>query len=176
MAVLDKGKTIATGTGGIDGTGTVTFELPAVAPGEYEVRVAGNGFSKTTAVQIQAGTLLFLETDKPIYKPGQTIQVRLVALDSELKPVQTEATVEIQDAKGIKIFKQTLTTDEYGTVTTELPLSPSPTWGSGSSRPTRATRPPNSTCGWRSTCCPSTRSPPSWPRIGSWWTRPSPAT
>ncbi len=91
--------------------------------------MAGQGFSDTTPVQIQAGTLLFLETDKPIYKPGQAIQVRLVALDSELKPVQTGATVEVQDAKGIKIFKQTVNTDEYGTVTTQLPLSNEPNLG-----------------------------------------------
>ncbi len=129
VAVLDKGKTIASATGGIDGKGTVTLELPPVSPGEYKVRVTGNGFSESTAVQIQAGTLLFLETDKPIYKPGQTMLVRLVALDSELKPVQTQATLEIQDAKGIKISKQTLATDEYGTVTAELPLSTEPNLG-----------------------------------------------
>jgi CD109 antigen len=129
VAVLDKGKTIASATGGIDGKGTVTVELPPVSPGDYRVEVTGNGFSESTAVQIQSGTLLFLETDKPIYKPGQTIQVRLVALDSELKPVQAQATLEIQDAKGIKISKQTLTTDEYGTVTAQLPLSTEPNLG-----------------------------------------------
>jgi CD109 antigen len=129
VTVLDKGTTVATGAAKIDGTGTVDFKLPAVTPGEYEVRVAGTGFSETTPVQVQAGTLLFLETDKPIYKPGQTIQVRLAALDSELKPVQAQATVEVQDAKGIKIFKQTVNTDEYGTVTTQLPLSTEPNLG-----------------------------------------------
>ncbi len=129
VSVLDKGKTIASASGGIDGKGTVTVDLPPVTPGEYKVEVSGNGFSKSTAVQIQSGTLLFLETDKPIYKPGQTMMVRLVALDSELKPAQAEATLEIQDAKGIKISKQTLTTDEYGTVTAELPLSTEPNLG-----------------------------------------------
>jgi CD109 antigen len=129
VEVLDKGKTLASQSAEIDGTGTVAFELPAVSPGEYEVRVAGTGFAETTPVQIQAGTLLFLETDKPIYKPGQTVMVRLVALDSELKPVQAEATLEVQDAKGIKIFKQVLATDEYGTVTAELPLSAEPNLG-----------------------------------------------
>jgi CD109 antigen len=127
--VLDKGKTLASQSAEIDGTGTVAFELPAISPGEYEVRVAGAGFAETTPVQIQAGTLLFLETDKPIYKPGQTIMMRLVALDSELKPVQAEATLEVQDAKGVKIFKQVLATDEYGTVTAELPLSTEPNLG-----------------------------------------------
>jgi hypothetical protein len=70
VAVLDKGKTIASATGGIDGKGVVTVDLPPVAPGEYKVEVSGNGFAKSTPVQIQSGTLLFLETDKPIYKPG----------------------------------------------------------------------------------------------------------
>lgn len=129
VAVLDGSETIATGTADIDGTGAVALEVPAVEPGEYKVKVAGNGFSDSTSVKIQAGTLLFLETDKPIYKPGQKIQMRLVALDGELKPVQAASTVEIQDAKGIKVFKQQVTTDEYGTVTTELPLSTEPNLG-----------------------------------------------
>jgi CD109 antigen len=129
VAILDKGTTIASTTADVDGKGTVAFAIPRVSPGEYQLAIAGVGFSDTTTVQIKAGTLLFLETDKPIYKPGQTIRVRLVALDSELKPVQTQATVEVQDAKGIKVFKQTLATDEFGTVTTELPLSTEPNLG-----------------------------------------------
>ena len=130
VSLFDQSKNLLTsGTAEIDGKGTVTFEVPQIAAGEYEVLVSGRGFSERTAVQVQAGTLLFLETDKPIYKPGQTIKVRLVALNSELRTVRTEATVEIQDAKGIKIFKQSLITDEYGTVTTELPLSTEPNLG-----------------------------------------------
>ena len=129
VAVMNKDTTIAKGTAQIDGTGTVAFALPEVEPGEYSVKVSSTDFSKTTKVQVQAGTLLFLETDKPIYKPGQTIQIRLVALDSELKPVTTTATVEVQDAKGIKISKQELSTDEYGTATMELPLSTEPNLG-----------------------------------------------
>jgi CD109 antigen len=127
--VDDNDKTVATGTARIDGTGTVAFDLPAVTPGEYGVKVSAADFSKQTKVQIRPGTLLFLETDKPIYKPGQIIQIRLVALDSELKPVQTGATVEVQDAKGIKISKQAVTSDEYGTVTMQLPLSTEPNLG-----------------------------------------------
>jgi len=130
VALFDQDKQLLTSAAAdIDGKGTLAFEVPSVSPGEYEVLVTGAGFSDRTAVQVQAGTLLFLETDKPIYKPGQTIMARLVALDSELRPVTTQATVEVQDAKGIKVFKQTLTTDEFGTVTTQLPLSTEPNLG-----------------------------------------------
>jgi CD109 antigen len=129
VVVLDKGKKVAEGTARIDGTGTVAFDMPKVDPGEYTVKVSSEDFAKTATVQVKAGTLLFLETDKPIYKPGQTIQIRLVALNSELKPVQTDATVEVQDAKGIKIAKQALSTDEYGMATMQLPLSTEPNLG-----------------------------------------------
>lgn len=129
VEVLDEGKVLVSRSSEVIGTGTVTLDLPAVTPGEYQVRVVGQGFDETTPVQIQAGTLLFLETDKPIYKPGQKVMMRLVALNSELRPVQTQALVEVRDAKGIKIFKQMMATDEYGTSTAELPLSTEPNLG-----------------------------------------------
>jgi CD109 antigen len=129
VSVLDASKTLASTSGDILGTGTLALQVPVVTPGDYQVKVEGSDFSKTAAVRIEAGTMLFLETDKPIYKPGQTVQMRLVALDSELKPVETEAVVEIQDAKGVKVSKQTLTTDKYGTATAQLPLSTEPNLG-----------------------------------------------
>jgi CD109 antigen len=130
VSVMGKDKKVlASAQGDIDGKGTLALAVPRVEPGEYVVKVVGKGFAETTAVQIEPGTLLFLESDKPIYKPGQTVHVRLVALDSELKPVQTEAVVEIQDAKAIKVFKKTVTTDEYGMATIELPLSTEPNLG-----------------------------------------------
>ncbi len=130
VSVIGKDKAVvASAQGRIDGKGTLALAVPRVAPGEYQVKVAGTGFAQTTAVQIQPGTLLFLESDKPIYKPGQTVHVRLVALDSELKPVATEAVIEIQDAKAIKVFKKTVTTDEYGMATVDLPLSTEPNLG-----------------------------------------------
>ncbi|MBN1629712.1 MAG: alpha-2-macroglobulin [Thermoleophilia bacterium] len=129
VTIFDKGKIVAQGASPIEDTGSVEFDLPVVAAGDYDVLVKAAGFSDSTKVRVEAGTLLFLETDKPIYKPGQTIELRLVALNGELRPVQTEATVETQDAKGIKIFKKTLTTDEYGMATTQLPLSAEPNLG-----------------------------------------------
>ena len=130
VAVMTKDKNVlASAQGNIDGKGTLSLAVPKVDAGEYVVRVSGKGFAETTAVKIEPGTLLFLESDKPIYKPGQTLHVRLVALDSELKPVITQATIEIQDAKAIKVFKKSVTTDEYGMATIELPLSSEPNLG-----------------------------------------------
>ncbi len=110
-------------TARIDGKGTVQIDIPLGATGEYGVTVEGPGFKDRTQVQVQSGALLFLETDKPIYKPGQTILMRVVALNSELKPLATQAAVEVTDAKGVKVFKQDVQTDEFGMATLELPLS-----------------------------------------------------
>ncbi len=113
----------------IDGKGAVEVAIPPIDKGDYEIVVEGPGFKDTAKVQVQAGTLLFVETDKPIYKPGQTVLMRIVALNSELKPVSTQATVAVQDAKGIKVFKQDVQTDEFGMATLELPLSTEPNLG-----------------------------------------------
>ncbi len=113
----------------VKGKGTIDLQVPQLDSGDYEIVVSGPGFKDNAKVKVQEGTLLFLETDKPIYKPGQTIMMRLVALNSELKPVSTKATIEVQDAKAIKVFKQSVTTDEFGMATLELPLSSEPNLG-----------------------------------------------
>ena len=73
--------------------------------------------------------VLFLETDKPIYKPGQQLRVRALRLDSDLKPVPGLVTVEVQDAKGIKVYKQTVEADAFGMASADLPLSTEPNLG-----------------------------------------------
>jgi CD109 antigen len=113
----------------IKGKGTVPFMVPDVPEGEYSIRIKGNNFEDEASVRIERNFLVFLETDKPIYKPGQTIQMRAFTLDAELKPLSAGIIVEVQDAKGIKIFRQETMTDEYGMASLELPISSEPNLG-----------------------------------------------
>ena len=113
----------------ISGKGTVEIDIPNIEQGEYEISVKGNGFKDKATVMVKKSLLLFLETDKPIYKAGQTIQMRVVTLNSELKPVSESVTVEILDAKGIKIFRSEVRTDEYGMASLDLPISSEPNLG-----------------------------------------------
>jgi CD109 antigen len=114
---------IAMSNATVDGKGVVEVSVPDVDDGEYTIVVQGTGFEQRTPVRIEKTLVVFLETDKPIYKPGQTIQVRVLTLDAELKPVGEEVTVEVLDAKGIKLLRSVLSTDEYGMVNLELPLA-----------------------------------------------------
>jgi CD109 antigen len=126
---LKDGKPFVQGSSHIDGKGTIELTVPADTKGEYDIVVEGPGFKEQGSVQVQSGTILFLETDKPIYKPGQTVHIRVVTLNSELKPLPTTAAVEVSDAKGIKIFKQNVAADEFGMAALDLPLSTEPNLG-----------------------------------------------
>jgi CD109 antigen len=123
VRLLQQNRELARGNATVDGNGTVTVEVPDVAEGEYTVEVRGTGFEQRTPVRISNSLVVFLETDKPIYKPGQTMHIRVLTLNSELKPVSEEVTLEILDSKGIKLMRTVERSDDYGMVIIDLPLA-----------------------------------------------------
>ncbi|GFT35849.1 MG2 domain-containing protein [Nephila pilipes] len=57
-------------------------------------------------VHIRGSSIVtFVQTDKPIYKPGQTVQFRVLPLDSQLKPLDANSVgdVWIEDPSGIRV-------------------------------------------------------------------------
>ena len=131
LTLFDKGASVGAVAASVDGAANLDLPVPRLVPGRYEIEVEVEGVSETrrASVQVEDGVLLFVETDKPIYKPGQTVHIRLMALDALLKPWPSDAVIEVQDAKGIKVFKKEVATDEYGMVTVDLPLSTEPNLG-----------------------------------------------
>ena len=130
VVLLKDGKKVTNTSQTVSGTGTVTLNIPKnAAEGKYEVMVKGTGFTDKAPVSLEKTDMVFLETDKPIYKPGQTINMRVLTLDADLKPLTETATIEVLDAKGIKIFRTDVTTDDYGMASLELPVSTEPNLG-----------------------------------------------
>jgi CD109 antigen len=129
VALLKEGQGILRVTRDISGQGAVPIAIPDIDEGDYQIVVKGNGFEDKATVRVENSFLVFLETDKPIYKPGQTIRMRIITLNPELRPVSELVTIEILDAKGIKIFRNQIVTDEYGMATSELPVSGEPNLG-----------------------------------------------
>ncbi|NQT71458.1 MAG: alpha-2-macroglobulin [Chloroflexi bacterium] len=128
--LVSEGKEIVNAKSQINGKGQVEFDIPAnLEEGNYELRIEGSHFSDKTTVRVEKSLLVFLETDKPIYKPGQTIHIRVITLKSDLRPLNETATIEVLDAKGIKIYRKVVETDEYGMATLDLPLSNEPNLG-----------------------------------------------
>lgn len=123
------GLDVASGIQTVAGTGTIEFDVPALPEGQYEFVVRGKEWSDKAQVNVVQSSLIFLQTDKPIYKPGQTIHIRVITLNSELKPVTGAVTIEALDAKGIKVLRKEVATDEFGMATLDLPLSTEPNLG-----------------------------------------------
>src|SRR3990172_1039127 len=129
LALLKDGRPVAQASGTVEGKGEVALEVPRLSEGDYELRLTGQGFEGGSPVGVEDGRFLFVEKDKPVYKPGQTMHIRVLALDPELKPVEAPATVDVADAKGTKVFKKDARTDGYGMATLDMPLSPEPNLG-----------------------------------------------
>ncbi|MBD3265679.1 hypothetical protein GF373_03335, partial [bacterium] len=94
----------------------------APGPADVSLKVYGKEVL-STQMEVKVGGVLFLETDKPIYKPGQTIQGRVILTNNALAPLQGEVELTVLDAKGIKIHKESLQTNTFGVASFELPLA-----------------------------------------------------
>src|ERR687885_1458093 len=143
VRLLKDGQSVVERTAQVSGRARVPLALPRLAAGDYQLRVAGQAFAGETPIRVEEGTVLFVETDKPIYKPGQTVHIRVLGLDPALKPTSGEAIVEVLDAKGIKIFKKAAPIDAWGMGSLDLPLSDEPNLGVWKVQATHGQRTPS---------------------------------
>ncbi|WP_437747508.1 MG2 domain-containing protein [Sorangium sp. So ce1504] len=111
--------------GTTDALGAAVFEVEPGALGAHPVSAQALGFGVNAALTANItvegpGPKLLLTTDKPLYKPGQTIHLRALALErGNNAPLVREAiTFEVEDGKGNKIFKKPIETDAYGVAAT----------------------------------------------------------
>ncbi len=113
------------GTTDAGGRVVADFDAPDLAPGAYtlQVQVAGLKEPLTAQVQVRQMPIVLVETDKPIYKPGQTIQGRVLVLTNELRPTVSDVTVQITDGEGVKIFRKALRTNAFGVAPFTLDLA-----------------------------------------------------
>lgn len=76
-------------------------------------------------------SLVFAQTDKPIYKPGQTVRFRVVSLDKSFHPLnELIPLLYIQDPKNNRIAQWQNFNLEGGLKQLSFPLSSEPTQGS----------------------------------------------
>ncbi|NWH53133.1 OVOS protein, partial [Fregata magnificens] len=85
---------------------------------------------RSVAIQ-NVDNIVFIQTDKPIYKPGQKVMFRVVTLDSQFRPVQeTYPRIIIEDPEQNKIFQWLDVASKHGIVQLSFPLIPEPILGS----------------------------------------------
>ncbi|XP_055938471.1 pregnancy zone protein-like isoform X2 [Argiope bruennichi] len=93
--------------------------------GGYKIEAEKEVFIRRTSV------VTFIQTDKPVYKPGQTVRFRVLPLDSRLKPLEsnTKGDVWIQDPTDVRVAQWKQVKLDEGIVQMELPLSNEPSLG-----------------------------------------------
>jgi hypothetical protein len=104
------------------GNAAVTFDLPQNPPdqrGAVTATVARGPYSEEAELDFEFPNKpapgLTITTDKPLYQPGQTVHVRLFAIDSDRHAMAgAKLDVEIDDEAGSEQFHEKLTTSRFG--------------------------------------------------------------
>ncbi|MBO35577.1 MAG: hypothetical protein CMO64_05240 [Verrucomicrobiales bacterium] len=112
-----------------EGFAQVSTEVPADLPeGEYKLRAMLPGDKQGAVehtVQLNRSFRVLLTSDKPMYQPGQKIHIRTLSLaNAGLRPeAGRKAVIEVQDAKGNKVFKRTGETSAFGIFAKDFELA-----------------------------------------------------
>ncbi|XP_062505338.1 murinoglobulin-1-like [Corticium candelabrum] len=73
--------------------------------------------------------IILIQTNKPIYKPGETVMGRVIVLDRETRSVTGRVTVTIENPKSYTIGRYSNIDLEFGVGKFEFPLSSEPVLG-----------------------------------------------
>ena len=112
-----------------DGTGAPEFDLPDWPSADYELQVTAHAGRVpqviSRKIRLKRDWKLMVSTDKPVYRPGQTIHVRSLALRKpDLAPTAGQKlTYRVIDPKGNVIAKQQAVTSEFGISSFDCPLA-----------------------------------------------------
>ncbi|XP_036727761.1 CD109 antigen isoform X1 [Balaenoptera musculus] len=101
----------------------------------YELRVTGRAqdeilFSNSTRLSFETKRMtVFIQTDKPLYKPKQEVKFRVVTLFSDFKPYETSLNILIKDPKSNLIQQWLSEQSDLGVVSKTFQLSSHPILG-----------------------------------------------
>ncbi|MCL4121578.1 UNVERIFIED_CONTAM: hypothetical protein GTU68_018201, partial [Idotea baltica] len=117
-----------------EATQTLKFEIGELGSGEYNLTVTGYGglsFHNTTKLTYEAKSYsVFIETDRGVYKPGDTIKFRAVLVNPLLKPSVTGAIdVYVADGDGNRVKQWLRVFTNKGVYSGEIALSEEPVLG-----------------------------------------------
>ncbi|KAM7136412.1 CD109 antigen isoform 1-T1 [Molossus nigricans] len=110
--------------------------LPLKSANEiYELRVTGRAqdeilFSNSTHLSFETKRMtVFIQTDKPLYKPKQEVKFRIVTLFADFKPCKTPLNILIKDPKSNLIQQWLSEQGDLGVVSKTFQLSSHPILG-----------------------------------------------
>ncbi|CAL1294220.1 unnamed protein product [Larinioides sclopetarius] len=111
---------------------------PTILPGTYHLRVeggvqgvlGGTAFHNETELQYSRRSLtIFIETDQPIYRQGQTIRFRAIPVTTDLRAFPEAVDIFILDPRGTIMRKWLSRQTNLGAVSLQYQLSQLPRFG-----------------------------------------------
>jgi len=112
-------------------TQLVRLNIGEIENGDYTLVATGSSpiqFQESTPLEYNGkGYSVFVQTDKPVYRPGNKVQFRVIVLSPQLKPTVTGSIdVEMRDGKGnlIKDWTRVFTTKGVYAESVELADKP----------------------------------------------------
>jgi len=124
-----RAETLFTGVTDAHGNLDVAFTVPATAdPNQtliIETESALGSDRVERPVTLTRDYRVLISTDKPLYQPGQIIHLRALALGAfDLAPAAGQPLeFAITDGGGNRVFRQTVTTSEFGVAATDFQLA-----------------------------------------------------
>jgi len=104
--------------------------IPDVTPGNYSVQEPNDATAKASVQLTGPAATLLLEADKALYKPGQVVRLRALALNAaDLRPLARNLSFEVMSPEGFKLIKTMKATDEYGVAEFTFPIAQEPLLG-----------------------------------------------
>lgn len=115
----------------------VTFlQIGDIPEGMYSLSIRSLddnfGFSETIELLYDGKTSsIFIQTDKPIYTPGDNVRFRIVAIDADTRPVTSYKTIDValNDTAGNSIRHWKYATLYNGVFESKVQLASSPILG-----------------------------------------------
>ncbi|KAG7283664.1 hypothetical protein CRUP_020437 [Coryphaenoides rupestris] len=128
-----KGETVAHSHGTVFDKGTIQLKVPPGLRGQAHLKVWGNRYLKedgyifhnyTTVTVESKGTAVFIQTDKPFYKPKHKVFINVYTVSPDLRPVNDK------DPRGSRMVQwKGLKSICCGVVNMSFPLSDQPVFG-----------------------------------------------
>ncbi|NWU05513.1 A2ML1 protein, partial [Cephalopterus ornatus] len=115
-----------------------TFPAPAPISGKEEnldlhISIQGDSLNVSEEKKVTLKTLdpgIFIQTDKPVYKPGQQVKFRVVSLDKDLIPSNQQLPlIFLEDPSRNRIAQWREVSPRQGIVDLSLPLAAEPALG-----------------------------------------------
>ncbi|XP_015280131.1 PREDICTED: C3 and PZP-like alpha-2-macroglobulin domain-containing protein 8 [Gekko japonicus] len=139
VQLVVKGETVARAHGTVLGKGTITLKVPPGMRGQAHLKIWGNRhlaeegyvFHNYTTVTIDSkGASVFIQTDKPVYRPKQKVLINLFTISPDLRPINEKVEAYVLDPRGSRMIEwNNLKPICCGVLNMSFPLSDQPVFG-----------------------------------------------